>query len=180
MRFVHALVRDTLVADVRRLRAARMHGRIAAALDRTDLGDDPAGLAALAHHYSRAASAASAATAAKAVEYGVRAAASAEARYAHDVTVALLTDAVASFDRIPREDRDPSERVGLLGRLLRAQVRADAIAAARETRRRAVEFAESVRREDLMIAAFTAWTEPPPWQTRSSAGVQANDGQERH
>lgn len=163
VRFVHALVRDTLVADVSRLRATRMHGRIAAALDRAGHGDDPDGLAALAHHYSRAASAA---TAAKAVEYGVRAAELAEARYAHDVAVALLTDAVASFDRIPREDRDPSERVDLLGRLLRAQVRAGAVAAARETRQRAVEFAESVHRDDLMIAAFTAWTEPTPWQTR--------------
>ncbi|MFB9681890.1 BTAD domain-containing putative transcriptional regulator [Streptosporangium vulgare] len=163
VRFVHALVRDTLVADVSRLRATRMHGRIAAALDRAGLGDDPAGLAALAHHYSRAASAA---TAAKAVEYGVRAAELAEARYAHDVAVALLTDAVTSFDRIPREDRDPGERVGLLGRLLRAQVRAGAVAAARETRQRAVEFAESVHRDDLMIAAFTTWTEPTPWQTR--------------
>ncbi|MGJ6964797.1 ATP-binding protein [Streptosporangium sp. G11] len=163
VRFVHALVRDTLVADVSRLRATRMHGRIAAALDRAGLGDDPAGLAALAHHYSRAASAA---TAAKAVQYGVRAAEPAEARYAHDVAVALLTDAVASFDRIPRQDRDPSDRVALLGRLLRAQVRAGAVAAARKTRQRAVEFAESAHRDDLMIAAFTAWTEPTPWQTR--------------
>ncbi|MFC4590248.1 ATP-binding protein [Sphaerisporangium corydalis] len=163
VRFVHALVRDTLVADVSRLRAARMHGRIAAALDRAGRGEDPAGLAALAHHYGRAASAA---TAAKAVEYGVRAAETAEARYAHDVAVALLTDAVAGFDRMPPEDRDPGGRVGLLGRLLRAQVRAGAVAAARETRRRAVEFAESVHRDDLMIAAFTAWTEPTPWQTR--------------
>jgi hypothetical protein len=87
-------------------------------------------------------------------------------RYAHDVAVALLTDAVASFDRIPRQDRDPSERVDLLGRQLRAQVRAGAVAAARATRQRAVEFAESVHRDDLMIAAFTAWTEPTPWQAR--------------
>ena len=53
VRFVHALVRDTLVVDVSRLRATRMHARIAAALDRVGLGDDPASIAALAHHYSR-------------------------------------------------------------------------------------------------------------------------------
>ncbi|MEV4181712.1 hypothetical protein AB0J28_09720 [Streptosporangium canum] len=41
------------------------------------------------------------------------------------MAVALLTDAVAGFDRIPREDRDPSERVDLLGRLLRAQALLD-------------------------------------------------------
>src|SRR5690348_8995934 len=91
VRFVHALVRDTLVADVTRLRAARMHARIAAALE--DTGD----VAALAHHYARAGSP-------KAVGYCVRAAELAEARYAHDVAAALLTDAVTNSN-------EPGERV---------------------------------------------------------------------
>ncbi|WP_344318767.1 BTAD domain-containing putative transcriptional regulator [Actinocatenispora thailandica] len=147
VRFVHALVRDTLVADVSRLRATRMHARIAAALEGS--GD----VAALAHHYARAGSP-------KAVGYCVRAAELAEARYAHDVAAALLTDAVAGCT-------DPDERVKLFGRLLRAQVRAGAVAAARETRERAVQYAESVGRDDLTIAAFTAWTEPTSWQIRT-------------
>ncbi|MEV4575584.1 BTAD domain-containing putative transcriptional regulator [Nonomuraea jabiensis] len=151
VRFVHALVRDTLVADVSRLRAARMHARIAAALEGT--GD----VAALAHHYARAGSP-------KAVGYCVRAAELAEARYAHDVAAALLTDAVANSS-------EPDERVGLLGRLLRAQIRAGAVAAARDTRQQAVEYAESIGRDDLMIAAFTAWTEPTPWQARTYGTV---------
>ena len=97
----------------------------------------------------------------------MRAAELAEARYAHDVAVALLTDAVASFDRIPREDRDPSERVDLLGRLLRAQVPGRrGHGRPGDPRQRAVEFAESIHRDDLMIAAFTAWTEPTFWQAR--------------
>ncbi|MEV4097552.1 BTAD domain-containing putative transcriptional regulator [Streptosporangium saharense] len=146
VRFVHALVRDTLVADVSRLRATRMHARIAAALEAT--GDIPA----LAHHYARAGSP-------KAVGYCVRAAELAEARYAHDVAADLLTDAVAN-------STGPEERIELYGRLLRAQIRAGAVAAARETRRQAVEYAESLGRDDLMIAAFTAWTEPTPWQSR--------------
>ncbi|HEX6450314.1 MAG TPA: BTAD domain-containing putative transcriptional regulator, partial [Trebonia sp.] len=146
VRFVHALVRDTLVADVTRLRAARMHARIAAALEGT--GD----VAALAHHYARAGSP-------KAVGYCVRAAELAEARYAHDVAAALLTDAVTNSS-------EPGERVDLLGRLLRAQIRAGAVAAARDTREQAVEYAESIGRDDLMIAAFTAWTEPTSWQAR--------------
>ncbi|GGQ23019.1 AfsR/SARP family transcriptional regulator [Streptosporangium pseudovulgare] len=146
VRFVHALVRDTLIADLSRLRAARMHARIAAALEAT--GDIPA----LAHHYARAGSP-------KAVGYCVQAAELAEARYAHDVAAALLTDAVAN-------STGPDERVELLGRLLRAQIRAGAVEAARETRREAVEYAESLGRDDLMIAAFTAWTEPTPWQAR--------------
>ncbi|WP_329083666.1 BTAD domain-containing putative transcriptional regulator [Streptosporangium sp. NBC_01469] len=151
VRFVHALVRDTLVADVTRLRAARMHARIAAALE--GAGD----VAALAHHYARAGSP-------KAVGYCVRAAELAEARYAHDVAAALLTDAVANSS-------EPDERVGLLGRLLRAQIRAGAVAAARHTREQAVEYAESIGRDDLMIAAFTAWTESTPWQARTYGTV---------
>ncbi|MFI6713205.1 BTAD domain-containing putative transcriptional regulator [Nonomuraea sp. NPDC050478] len=146
VRFVHALVRDTLLADVSRLRAARVHARVAAALEPT--GD----ITALAHHYARAGSP-------KAVGYCVRAAELAEARYAHDVAADLLADAVAN-------STSPEERVALHGRLLRAQIRAGAVAAARTTRRQAVEYAESLGRDDLMIAAFTAWTEPTPWQSR--------------
>ncbi|MDQ0383011.1 AfsR/SARP family transcriptional regulator [Amycolatopsis thermophila] len=151
VRFVHALVRDTLVADVSRLRATRMHARIAAALEGT--GD----VAALAHHHARAGSP-------KAVGYCVRAAQLAEARYAHDVAAALLTDAVTISS-------EPDERIDLFGRLLRAQIRAGAVAAARETRAQAVEYAESIGRDDLMIAAFTAWTEPTSWQARTYGTV---------
>jgi DNA-binding SARP family transcriptional activator len=151
IRFVHALVRDTLLADLSRLRTARMHARIAAALEGTD------DIAALAHHYTRAGSP-------KAVGYCVQAAELAEARYAHDVAADLLTDAVTN-------STGPDERVELLGRLLRAQIRAGAVAAARETRREAVEYAESLGRDDLMIAAFTAWTEPTFWQARTYGTV---------
>ncbi|MCP2337412.1 BTAD domain-containing putative transcriptional regulator [Actinomadura rupiterrae] len=151
VRFVHALVRDTLVADVSKLRATRMHARIADALEGS--GD----VAALAHHYARAGSP-------KAVGYCVRAAELAEARYAHDVAACLLADAVANAT-------GPDERVELLGRLMRARIRAGAVAAARETRREAVEYAESLGRDDLMIAAFTAWTEPTVWQARTYGTV---------
>ena len=34
------------------------------------------------------------------------------------------------------------------------------------TREQAVEYAESIGRDDLMIAAFTAWNEPTSWQAR--------------
>jgi tetratricopeptide (TPR) repeat protein len=45
-------------------------------------------------------------------------------------------------------------------------VRAGAVTAARATRQRAVELAEGAGRDDLLVAAFTAWTEPTPWQAR--------------
>ncbi|MFJ4778837.1 BTAD domain-containing putative transcriptional regulator [Streptomyces sp. NPDC088762] len=161
IRFAHALVRDTLLADLSRLRSARMHGRIGASLER--LGSDD--VSALAHHHVHAASSA---TAAKAVDYCLRRAALAEARYAHDVAVCALADAVACAGRVPADpgaDRD-AEQVELLGRLARAQVRAGAVTAARETRRRAIDRAVGAGRDDLLIRAFTAWTEPTPWQTR--------------
>ncbi|WP_261574596.1 BTAD domain-containing putative transcriptional regulator [Frankia gtarii] len=172
VRFTHALVRDTLSTDLSQLRRARMHSRLGAALARLQ----PDNLPALAHHYIRAASAA---TARRAVDYAVRAAQIAERRYAHDTSADLLAGALDSFDRIPAGDPAPpgddparpgddrdAERVMLLGRLLRAQVRAGAVAAARTTRQRAIDLAEAAGREDLLIAAFTAWTEPTPWQTR--------------
>ncbi|MFJ8741221.1 BTAD domain-containing putative transcriptional regulator [Embleya sp. NPDC127516] len=161
IRFVHALVRDTMAADLSGLRRTRMHTRIAAALERLGTRD----VSALAHHYG---SAATAATAARAVETGIAAAELAERRFAHDTAVALLTRALECLDRIPADtpgDRD-AQRADLFGRLLRAQVRAGDVAAARQTRQRAFDAAESAHRDDLTIAAFTAWTVPTPWQSR--------------
>jgi tetratricopeptide (TPR) repeat protein len=73
------------------------------------------------------------------------------------------------FDRIPpaeHGDRD-HEQSELLGALLRAQIRAGAVHAARATRSAAVAVAERTGRRELLIAAFAAWTEPTPWQTHS-------------
>jgi hypothetical protein len=53
VRFVHALVRDTVYADLTQLRLTRMHARVGAAIRRRRPDDVPA----LAHHYLRAASA---------------------------------------------------------------------------------------------------------------------------
>ncbi|WP_329378450.1 AAA family ATPase [Streptomyces sp. NBC_01351] len=161
VRFAHALVRETLLADLSRLRSARMHGRIAGCLER--LRPDDA--SALAHHYVRAATSA---TAAKAVDHCLRAAQLAEFRYAHDTAAKVLVEAVECAERIPATpggDRD-ADHVELLGRLVRAQVRAGAVTVARETRRRAIDRAVAAGRDDLLVRAFTAWTEPTPWQTR--------------
>ncbi|GAA4967463.1 hypothetical protein GCM10023205_35490 [Yinghuangia aomiensis] len=159
VRFVHALVRDTLLADVSRLRAARMHARIAASLEAFGSSD----VTALAHHFARAATPS---TAARALDYCLRAAALAESRYAYDVAASQLAHALAAFDRQPGTGGTPDQRSDLLGRLLQAQLRAGAIMAARATRHAAIDHALTAGRDDLLIAAFTAWTEPTPWQTR--------------
>ncbi|WP_051778240.1 BTAD domain-containing putative transcriptional regulator [Kitasatospora phosalacinea] len=160
VRFAHVLVRDTLYADLGGLRRARLHGRIGHALH--DLR--PGELTALAHHFTQAATAA---TAALAVDHCVRAAEAAERRYAHASAVNLLRQAVDNLERAaerPGEDR-AARRIDLLGALLRAQVRAGQVAAATRTKARALQLARESGREELLVAAWTAWTEPTPWVT---------------
>ncbi|MEU8328974.1 BTAD domain-containing putative transcriptional regulator [Micromonospora sp. NPDC048839] len=158
VRFVHGLVRDTIYTDLPHLRRTRLHARIAAATRRLAPDDYPA----LAHHYARAASAD---TAPLAVDYAIRAADLAERRYAYDAAVEVLGNAVDAAGSATG-DRD-ALRVDLLGRLLRAQARAGAVAAARQTRARAVDVAVASGRDELLIAAFTAWTVPTPWLTHA-------------
>ena len=164
VRFAHVLARDTLYTDLPGLRRGRLHARVAAAVEELH----PEDLPALAHHHLRAVSPG---TAAKAVGYAVGAAEAAERRYAHDTAAELLTQALDSHRQVPAGDDPPggdraAERADLYGRLLRAQVRAGAVAAARSTRERTVDLAESAGREDLLVGAFTAWTEPTPWISR--------------
>ncbi len=163
VRFVHELVRATVYTDLSQLRRTRMHARVAAAIA-TRRPDD---LSALAHHYVRAASSE---TAALAVDYSVRAAELADRRFAHDTAAELLADAVAAARRAATPD---DELVALLGRLLRAHVRAGNVSAARATRGQAIDVAHRAGRDDLLVAAFTAWTEPTPWQTHPYGFVDA-------
>lgn len=159
VRFAHALVRDTLYADLTRLRRSRMHGRVAAVIRRLHPDD----LAALAHHHALTTGADD-----LAVDYGLRAAEQAERRYAHDSAVRLLQRAAEALSRLPADD---DRRSDLLGRLLRAHVRAGGLGAAREVRQQAIDAARAAGRDDLVIAAFTAWTEPTPWQARPYGDV---------
>nr|WTA64591.1 AAA family ATPase [Micromonospora sp. NBC_00855] len=156
VRFVHGLVCDTIYTDLPQLRRTRLHARIAAATRRLRPDDYPA----LAHQYARAASAD---TAPLAVDYAIRAAELAERRYAYDAAIELLGNAVEAAATVAG-DRD-ALRVDLLGRLLRAQARAGAVAAARQSRARAIDVAAASGRDELLVAAFTAWTVPTPWLT---------------
>ncbi len=158
VRFVHALVRDTVYTDLSGVRRARLHARVAHALRR----HRPHELAALAHHFAHSGSTAHAPLA---VDYALRAAEAAERRYAHDVAVDLIQQAIetrAAADG-PAQLEDT---VGLLVRLLGAQVRAGSTDAARRTRQCAVELAEQADRGDLVAAVYGAWTEPSPWRSR--------------
>ncbi|GIH29266.1 ATPase AAA [Acrocarpospora phusangensis] len=160
VRFAHALVRDTLHQDLSQMRRARTHARVADSIARLHPGDLPA----LAHHYARAATSA---TAERAMDYSLRAGELATRRYAHDTAADLFAQALECFERVPGEvgDRD-ARRIELLARLVRAQVLSGDVAAARETRRRAIDLAEEAGRDDLLIIAFTCWTEATPWQIK--------------
>ncbi|GIJ70009.1 BTAD domain-containing putative transcriptional regulator [Virgisporangium ochraceum] len=154
VRFVHALVRDTLYADLSHLRRARVHARLAAALDRIRPHDLPA----LAHHHTRGLTAD---TAERAVAANLGAAELAERRYAYDAAAELYEQALTCLGKLPATEE---RAVDLLGRLLRARIRTGEIGAARRVRERAVAVAEDAGREDLVLAAFTAWTAPSPWE----------------
>lgn len=154
VRFAHALVRDTVYTDLVGVRRARLHARVADVVRRRRPDD----LAALAHHFARSATAA---TAALAVEYSLGAADLAERRYAHDTAAELLEQAIESFALIPADDESPGDTraarlVALLGRLLRAEIRAGAVVSARNTRQRAIEAASDVSHDALVSVALGA------------------------
>jgi hypothetical protein len=160
IRFVHALARDTVYTDLVGVRRARLHARVA----RTLRHHRPHDLAALAHHFARSGNAADAPFA---VEYSLRAAELAERRYAHDVAAELIEQAIQVHTSASGDpDEQPDQLVGLLVRLLGAQVRAGSTEAARRTRQRAVELADQVGGDDLVAAAYAAWTEPTAWRSR--------------
>ncbi|MFD0265726.1 BTAD domain-containing putative transcriptional regulator [Streptomyces sp. NPDC127106] len=165
VRFTHPLLRDTVYGDLTGLRRGLLHGRVAEALALLRPDDLPA----LALHFTRSGDPRHAA---RAVDHAVRAAALAEHRYAHDVSADLLRQALDAAELIPETADARAERsVGLLGALTRAQIRAGSGDAAARTRRRALDCAQYAGREDLAVAAFTAWTEPTPWLTRSQSTV---------
>ncbi|WP_051759210.1 BTAD domain-containing putative transcriptional regulator [Herbidospora cretacea] len=161
VRFTHALVRDTLYHDLSQVRLTRMHARVADALAALHPDDHTA----LAHHYARAGTSA---TAERAVAHSVKAAELATRRYAYDTATELYEQALDAFERLPAQamaDRDAA-KVELLAALVRAQVQDGAVAHARVTRQKAVEIAQAAGRDDLLIAAFSCWTEATPWLIR--------------
>ncbi|MEU6352455.1 BTAD domain-containing putative transcriptional regulator [Streptomyces sp. NPDC047072] len=160
VRFVHALVRDTVYTDLSGIRRARLHDRIARQL-RSHRPDD---FAALAHHFAHSGRTANAEPA---VDYALRAAETAERRYAHDVAVDLIRQALDTHTAATPDDAlDPDRTVGLLVRLLGAQMRSGATDAARHTRQRAIDLAVRAGRDDLAASVHGAWTEPSPWRSR--------------
>ncbi|QXJ25077.1 AAA family ATPase [Actinomadura graeca] len=153
MRFAHALVRDTLYTGVSRARRTRLHGRVAAALER----HTPDEVAAIAHHYLE-----SGADPGKAVRYARLAAEAAEARFAHGAAASLWARAVETL-RAQGPDAT-RERLETEVAAIRATALSGDVVAARERRLAAIADARAsgdVRALARVIASFdvpTLWT----------------------
>ncbi|MFJ7154467.1 BTAD domain-containing putative transcriptional regulator [Streptomyces sp. NPDC101118] len=167
VRFTHALVRDALESDLTRLRLARMHSRLGRSL--IALGSDD--VAATAHHLLRAAPVVTA-DAGPAVRHARLACEQAVRRYAPQSAEALLDAALGLLSDHPAAFADQDVallRVMLLGQLVDCRIRMGAVVPAREAQEQAVRVARGEGRADLLVAAWTTWTEPTPWRVRPYA-----------
>ncbi|WP_297737441.1 BTAD domain-containing putative transcriptional regulator [Mycobacterium sp.] len=113
-RFNHAIVRQSLLAELPSVRRMRLHQRIATTLE-NESGADDERLAELAHHYFECAWAGNAA---KAVEYCRRAADQAMARLAYEGAADLYDRALHALEEIDEElpDRDDQAAELLIAR----------------------------------------------------------------
>ncbi|MEU1518981.1 BTAD domain-containing putative transcriptional regulator [Streptomyces sp. NPDC005811] len=164
VRFCHALVRDALEADLTELRRAHMHSRLGHCLLKLGSHD----VAAIAHHLLRSCNVL-AADAPLAVEFARRASEQAVQRYAPHVGEALLNGALECLERHPTAFATTDAlalEVALLSRLVHIRVRLGAMVGAQQALSRAVELGRRHGRDDLMVAAYSSWTEPTPWYSR--------------
>ncbi|PWW23946.1 putative ATPase [Geodermatophilus normandii] len=156
LRFVHALVRDTVYEDLSSLRRTRLHGRVAAVLERLRPDD----VTALAHH--TAAAGPGAATAA--ARWAQAAAELAERRFAH-ADAAVMWGRAAEAAATAR----PGDGAGR-ARLLAAQAHATALAGAsgeaRALRTRALTALPEDAPAELTAAVLLSSDVPTFWNPR--------------
>jgi tetratricopeptide (TPR) repeat protein len=155
--FSHALVRETLYDGMSAQRRARIHGRVAEALE---AADEPPSLGALAHHFTRAGRRADAD---KAIAYATRAAAEASAILAYEDAVEHYSRALELLDR--SQPKAVERRCELLLLLGEARVRSGEVALAREAFQAAAALAEqlgdSARLARAAIGASRPYVQPP-------------------
>ncbi|WNG95531.1 BTAD domain-containing putative transcriptional regulator [Mycobacterium sp. ITM-2016-00318] len=126
-RFNHAIVRQSLLAELASVRRMRLHHRIATTLESESAGDDEL-LAELAYHYFECAWAGNAA---KAVDYCRRAADQAMARLAYEGAADLYNKAVHALEDLDAElpDRDDQRAELLVARCEALLAAGDVVAA---------------------------------------------------
>jgi eukaryotic-like serine/threonine-protein kinase len=126
--FSHALVRETLYAEVPTSQRLQINREIGEALEEVYAGDLDSHLPELAHHFLEAASPGEAE---RAVDYAERAARQAAAGLAHEAAASLYRKALDALELEPTPDAE--RRLDLLQELGDAQIRAGRLADARET-----------------------------------------------
>jgi eukaryotic-like serine/threonine-protein kinase len=137
--FAHALVRDTLYAEVPTSQRLQINREIAEALEQIYAGDLDSHLSELAHHFLEAASRGDVA---RAVDYAQRAARQATDRLAHEEAASLYRKALDALELERSPDRET--RLDLLLELGDAQIRAGRLADARATLDRAAPEARAL------------------------------------
>ncbi|GAA3342495.1 hypothetical protein GCM10020358_37650 [Amorphoplanes nipponensis] len=153
-RFGHLLVRDTIYGDLSALRRAHWHAAAGEALERLRPGD----VAALAHHFARAATPA---TAARAARYSAAAADRAERGSRPHEAARLWRQAIDAYDRgTPAEARGRLAAVMGLGRALAVTGHLDA---ARRLRAEAVAAVRHLDDPDLAATVLAAFAVPAVW-----------------
>ena len=126
--FAHALVRDTLYAEVPTSARLQINREIGEALEEVYAGDLDSHLSELAHHFLEAASPGDVD---RPVDYAERAARQATAALAHEEAASLYRKALDALEL--EAAPDPARRVDLLQALGDAQIRAGRLADARAT-----------------------------------------------
>ena len=137
--FSHALVRETLYAELTGPKRIEVHRRIGEALEQLHGADPDPPVAELARHFSEAAPAGEAG---KAIEYTEGAARRAATRLAHEDAAIHYERALEVLEFSPQSD--PARRLALLLELGEAQRRAGRFVPARETFEGAAEIAREL------------------------------------
>ena len=156
IRFAHALVRDTVYGSLSRLRRARLHAQVAAAIERHNPGD----VSALAHHFAVAGT-----DPARAARYCGFAAEQADRRFAFHEAARLREQALELLDQARTPDQqehgeDLRERLELVLGLVRALSHDGQLAIAHPLRQHAIRAALRLNDPELLARAVTALDVP--------------------
>lgn len=143
--FAHAVLRETLYDDLAAPERARLHGRVADALERAHAGDLDARAAELAHHYCRSSDPGHRDRAVRCCEVAGRAAAAA---FAHEEAALLFRRALDALAQTPGAEQ--RRRTELLLALGEATARSGDFGGARTTFRRAFKAARADGSSELV------------------------------
>ena len=146
--FSHALVRETLYAEIPASRRVQLHGEIGEALIRRYGDEIDSHLAEVAHHLLEAAPGGDVD---RAVEFAERAAERASRQLAHEEAVKHLERALEAAESAAAAARD--RRLRLLLELGEARTKAGRFAVARDTLDEAADLAQDIGHDESFVAA---------------------------